>query len=213
MVKANCPSCGGEIIFRSKTSVFAVCSYCRSNVVRHDVDLEAIGKQSELQEDMSPIQLGSRGKIHGKSFFVSGRIIAHWEDGRWNEWYVTFEDGSDGWIAEAQGDFSILSKPKKEEQIPPMSKIKVGNKIKIGRKKFEIVDIKEMTCIGSEGELPFRGIEGRTSVSVDLTHHDGSFASIEFNSEDGATLYVGEYASLKKMKMENLRLFNGWGRP
>ena len=213
MIKANCPSCGGELLFRSKTSVFTVCEFCRSNVVRHDVDLSLMGKQSELAEDVSPIQLGSRGKYKSNSFFVSGRIIVRWTDGYWNEWYLTFEDGSGAWLAEAQGDFSILMPPKGKARIPSTNELQIGNKVNISQKTYKVVDRKEMTCIGSEGELPFNGIEGRQSISIDLTNFDGSFATIEFNADDGASLYEGEYTTLKKLKMQNLRRFEGWGRP
>lgn len=213
MMKVSCPSCGGELNFRSRTSVFTVCSYCRSNIVRHDVDLKAIGKQAELQPDMSPIQLGSRGKYRNKSFFVSGRVIVHWENGRWNEWYITFNDGSSGWLAEAQGDFSILFSPKKEVHIPAPNKTKIGNKVSLDNKNYKVVDIKEMECMGSEGELPYQGLVGRKSISIDLVSADGDFATIEYNSEDGASVYLGKYTSLGKLGMQNLRRFEGWGRP
>ena len=108
MLKAPCPSCGGELIFRSKTSVLCVCEYCRSNVVRRDVNLELIGKQSDMLEDMSPLQLGVTGKYKNKRFHIVGRQILAWSDGRWNEWYIVFSDGRDGWISEAQGEYLSL---------------------------------------------------------------------------------------------------------
>ncbi|MBT7611011.1 MAG: DUF4178 domain-containing protein [Bacteriovoracaceae bacterium] len=213
MIKLNCPSCGGEINFRSKTSVFAVCGFCLSNIVRHDVDLSLLGKQSELQEDMSPITIGSLGKFNNVPFFVCGRIIVRWEDGYWNEWYITFKNGTDGWLVEAQGDFAILTAAPSSIQIPASKDVVVGNRINLGSESFVATDIKTMTCVGSEGELPFNGIEGRESVSIDLEKSDGQFATIEYNADDGMSCYLGRYISLNKLKMIGLREFEGWGRP
>jgi hypothetical protein len=213
MVKLSCPSCGGEIIFRAKTSVFAVCSFCLSNVVRQDVDLSLLGKQAELQEDMSPITIGCLGKYNNVAFFVCGRIIVKWEDGYWNEWYITFEDGSDGWLVEAQGDFAILKAAPSNIHVPAAKDVKVGNQVKLGKENYAVTDIKSMTCVGSEGELPFQGIEGRESISIDLEKPNGQFATIEYNSNDGMSCYLGKYQSLNKLRMMGLREFEGWGRP
>jgi hypothetical protein len=74
MLKLPCPACGAELAFASRTSVFAVCAYCRSTVVRRDVNLETLGKMAELAPDLSPLQLGVRGKFEGKGYKVSGGL-------------------------------------------------------------------------------------------------------------------------------------------
>jgi uncharacterized protein (DUF983 family) len=57
---ASCPSCGAPVVFKSASSVFAVCEYCQSTLVRHDQNLEDIGKMAALVEDRSPLQLGPK---------------------------------------------------------------------------------------------------------------------------------------------------------
>jgi hypothetical protein len=47
--------------FKSAASIFAVCEYCQSTLVRHDQALEDIGKMAALVEDRSPLQTGRRG--------------------------------------------------------------------------------------------------------------------------------------------------------
>src|SRR5256885_2095546 len=54
----NCPSCGAQVDFQSNLSVYAVCKFCRSMIVRHDVNVESIGTMASLPDDMSPIQIG-----------------------------------------------------------------------------------------------------------------------------------------------------------
>jgi len=45
---ANCPSCGAAITFQSAISILAICHYCKSTLIRHDLELENIGKMAEL---------------------------------------------------------------------------------------------------------------------------------------------------------------------
>ncbi|MFT6630464.1 MAG: hypothetical protein ACJAS4_000402 [Bacteriovoracaceae bacterium] len=210
MLKAVCPSCGGEIIFRSSNSVLAVCTYCRSNIVRHDTNLELIGKQSDLLPDMSPLQIGVSGKYEHMRFQVVGRQIMKWKNGQWNEWYIIFSDGSDGWLAEAQGEFSILRKPKKQPKLPSPSEISKLHTIEIDKLHFKLIDKKKVTCLGSEGELPFKAVEGDKSLTMDFSDGNEGFASVEVLSDGEVLIYVGAFTSLKKMSVSGIRRFEGW---
>src|SRR5262249_33845661 len=107
MITLNCPSCGAAVNFHSKASVFAVCSFCKSTLVRQDMNLEMLGKMAELQDDMSPIQIGTSGFFGGRFFDVIGRLKVFYSEGIWNEWYTIFDDGKEGWLAEAQGFFAM----------------------------------------------------------------------------------------------------------
>src|SRR4051812_49254224 len=108
MQKFNCPSCGAGITFQSSVSFSLVCPYCRSLVVRHDKDVEAIGKMAELPDDISPFQIGTTGTFRKIHFALAGRMKIGWEDGCWNEWFFFTDEGKKGWLAEAQGSL-ILS--------------------------------------------------------------------------------------------------------
>jgi len=56
------------VTFQSSIAVFAVCPYCRSMVVRHDVNVEAIGQMAQLPPDLSPLQIGAHGEMDGQGF-------------------------------------------------------------------------------------------------------------------------------------------------
>jgi hypothetical protein len=58
--RAPCPGCGAPVEFRSAQSTHAVCSFCRSTVVRDGDTLARIGKMAELFDDHSPLQLMAR---------------------------------------------------------------------------------------------------------------------------------------------------------
>lgn len=205
----GCPACGAEVDFKSSVTVFAVCPYCHSMLVRHDVDLEALGKMADLPPDMSPLQVGTRGRFQGNGFELLGRLKMAWTDGSWNEWYALFEDGREGWLAEAQG-FYMVSYPQDDTSfVPSVDTVKPGRMIPIGRTPFLVDDVKQATCVGSEGELPFPAPKGRTSTSIDLSAPDAGYACFEY-SEEGVRLYLGRYAEFEDLQFTNLRSLDGW---
>ena len=98
---ANCPNCGAKIVFRWSSSVQTVCEYCKSILVRTDVDLKKVGQVADLPPDSSPIQINAEGKYGNKSFVVVGRILYEYDQGGWNEWHVMMNDGASAWLSDA----------------------------------------------------------------------------------------------------------------
>src|SRR5919112_428063 len=113
MKTANCPSCGAPISFRWAGAVQAVCQYCSSILLRHDIDLDKVGEVASIPEDASPIQLGTEGVYANTAFQVIGRILYEYEQGGWNEWHLIFNDGKSGWLSDAQLEYAVsfLSTP------------------------------------------------------------------------------------------------------
>lgn len=209
MVKFNCPSCGGEVVFKSRVTVFAVCSYCSSMLVRHDLNLEIIGKMAELLPDMSPLQIGARGRYQGAAFEVVGRLKVGWQDGNWNEWYALFDDGKCGWVAEAQG-FWMMSFEHPASAVPALKDLHIEKQITLGKGLvFQVTDIKQTLCQGSEGELPMPLPRGRKATSVDLSGPKDEFACLDY-SEDGIRAYIGRYVEFDDFKFQGLREIDGW---
>src|SRR5258706_374717 len=95
---ANCPNCGALVQFRWSGAVQTTCEYCRSILVRRDLNLEKVGEVGDLPREVSPIQIGTEGTFHNKAFQVVGRILYEYENGGWNEWHIVFSDGVSGWV-------------------------------------------------------------------------------------------------------------------
>src|SRR5215471_9059801 len=134
----TCPNCGAKIVFRWSSSVQTVCEYCKSILVRTDVDLRKVGEVADLPPDSSPIQIGSEGQYQNKSFVVVGRILYEYEQGGWNEWHLIYNDGSSGWLSDAQleYDLSWLSNP--PTAWPAKENIQRGQIINCSGNKFRI---------------------------------------------------------------------------
>lgn len=209
----KCLSCGAEVQFKNKTSVFSVCEFCSQVLVRHDLDIQALGKMASLPEDMSVVQIGTQGKFSGKSFQVIGRQKISWEQGYWNEWFVLFEDQRNAWIAEAQGQYSISTLVDNHGIIlPPANEFKVGKNFTWKNKRFEVVDIKEAQVQGIQGELPILTYIDRKSVSVDLVGEENNFANVDISLADSKDrkLFLGQYLEFEDFQFTNLRTINGW---
>lgn len=72
--RAACPNCGAAVEFASAASASAVCSFCRSTLVRDGEALRRIGTSAELFDDHSPLRLGAGGKRQGLAFTLVGRL-------------------------------------------------------------------------------------------------------------------------------------------
>lgn len=207
-----CPSCGAEVPFRSSLSVYAVCAYCNSMVVRRDVDVEAIGTMAALPEDMSPLQIGTEGVYQGVRFSLVGRLKIGWEAGAWNEWFIVSDDSRKGWLAEAQGFYAVSYELAVPDSLPEANSLNINDFITLEGDSLRVVDIKDATCIGSEGELPFIAPKGRKTRSIDLLGAHGEFASIEIEHkmQGNTRLYVGNYVAWDDLKLSHLRELEGW---
>ncbi|MES2058135.1 MAG: DUF4178 domain-containing protein [Pseudomonadota bacterium] len=219
MLDATCPSCGAAIHFQTADLPAKVCDYCRSLVMRNGDQLEAIGTVAEVPEDVSPLRIGTRGSDGGMGFELIGRVRWRWSDGGWNEWLALFDDGSSAWLSEAMGRYMLLRAVEHgATRTEAVKRLREGQKVSLGTKaiidgiEYRVTDIKDVTCVASEGELPFRAPAGLKIVSVDLMAGDGHCASLQ--KEDGdVSVYAGRYVSLAELRATGLRAFDGWPMP
>ena len=207
----DCPNCGAAVPFPSAIVVFAVCGFCRSNVVRRDADavLEHLGQQAQLPPDLSPIRIGTCGVYTCHRFTVTGRIRVGYEQGSWNEWLIDFGENRWGWIAEAQGFYAASFEIAAPPDLPEASTLTLGATLRIGEVDYSVRDIKSTQILGSEGALPMVAVPGRTAVSIDLGAPNRQFANVEF-SADGVRVFIGHSLTFAELEFTDLRPLPGW---
>lgn len=209
MKTANCPSCGAPIRFRWSDAVQTVCEYCRSILVRHDVDLARVGSVASLPEDASPIQLGTEGVYGNGAFQVVGRIIYEYEQGRWNEWHLIFNDGKSGWLSDAQLEYAISFGAPAPASLPPATAIAREEEFTWNDAVYYVTSITKARYVGVEGELPFEYWDKTELTFVDLRTAEARFATIDY-SEDPPLLFLGEAVDFDALRLKNVRTFEGW---
>ncbi|MGI9101392.1 MAG: DUF4178 domain-containing protein [Terriglobales bacterium] len=203
---ANCPNCGAKITFRWSSSVQTTCEYCKSILVRTDVDLKKVGEVADLPPDSSPIQIGTEGIYRGKSFVVIGRIIYEYEQGTWNEWHITMNDGSSNWLSDAQDEYAV-SFAAQGRAIP--KEVDVGQVYHWDGVNYQVTTITKAHYRGVQGELPFQYWDKEDVTFADLKSQGGEFATLDY-SDDPPVLYLGRMVEFDELKMKNLREFEGW---
>jgi hypothetical protein len=206
---ANCPNCGAPVLFRWEHAVQTTCAYCKSILVRTDVDLKLVGRVADLPLESSPIQLDSEGAYGSKPFHVIGRILYEWEQGIWNEWHILFNDGTSGWLADAQLEFDVSFFVKPPETLPAPSALRRGYQFSWFKARYEITSLTRAHYRGVEGELPFEYWNKSEVLFADLRTTGGHFGTIDY-SEPQPLLFLGEATEFDSLKLRNLRTFEGW---
>jgi hypothetical protein len=188
--------------------VQTVCTYCKSILVRTDVDLKKVGQVADLPPDSSPIQLNTEGIYHNKAFVVGGRILYEYEQGGWNEWRIVMNDGTSAWLSDAQDEYAI-SFAVTGQALPAATQVQVEQQYIWNNQTFTVTVITEAHYQGVEGELPFQYWDKTDVTFVDLRSQTGKFATLDY-SDDQPALYVGEFVGFDDLKFKNLRQFEGW---
>jgi len=209
MFRIACPSCGAPVTFQSSFSILAICEHCTSTLVRHDLDLENIGKMAALKLDGSPLQVGARGRYRGMRFDVIGRIQLRFNRGLWNEWHVMLDDGRSAWLGESQGTYAFSFLTPIKADVPAFELLKPDRKVQLKGMWFQVQNIESARCIAGEGELPFQVGAGYDAPVADLFGEKNSFATIDY-SEDEPLVFIGEYLEADDLHFSNLRQFDGW---
>jgi Domain of unknown function (DUF4178) len=204
---ANCPNCGAPVKFLWSSAVQTTCEFCHSILVRTDVDLKKVGEVADLPADASPIQIGTEGAYQNKSFVVVGRIIYEYEQGGWNEWHIVFNDGSSGWLADAQLEYDLSWLAKPEQPLP--SSTSKGQTFQWKNEAYQVTSVTKAHYKGVQGELPFEYWDKSDLLFADLRTTTGDFGTIDY-SENPPLLFLGRAVDFDDLHLKNLREFEGW---
>ena len=188
----------------SAASVYVICDFCRSTLLRADDDLKNLGRVAELIDDPSPIQLATQGKFEKTRFSVIGRIQMKYASGFWNEWLLFCDDGSCAWLSDSAGEYVFSRQVTVNEEIPPVETLQPGAYVFLNGIKFQATDIESALCVAGQGELPFEAKFGYAVKTVDLRNEEGLFATLDY-SETPPLVFLGRPARFGDLHLKNLR--------
>jgi len=217
MQQVHCPGCGAEVAFRSSAAVMAVCEYCHSTLVKDADSVRDIGKMSAVLEDYTPLQLNTSGQWQGQGFTLVGRIQLRYEAGLWNEWYLLFDDGSDGWLADASGQYMLTRRATGEQAaaqgdaLPKFESLHPGTGLFFSKRRYLAGDVRTANCTGGQGELPFTVGSGWTAQVADF-RDEGRFLTLDYADGYPPVVYTGELVTLDSLKPQLLRAADEIGR-
>ena len=180
----SCPACGAPHDVTNPGIVMSVCEYCGNAVVLDESDVQDLGKQAILSEGFTRLYRGAVGTLFGKRFLVHGRARYSFGHGFWDEWYVEFHDGDAAWVTEDNHELA-LQRSLDADTVPDFDSLRVGMKLNLDGKPFQVLEKGEARCIGVEGDLP-RLVGGEERFRyVDGSSPDGLHAvGIEYGATE-----------------------------
>ncbi|MCG8418343.1 MAG: DUF4178 domain-containing protein [Proteobacteria bacterium] len=199
-IAAQCPNCGAPIEFHVASSVVSVCDSCNTVIARTDRAVEDLGKTSDLVQTRSPLSLWLSGQYQGVGFQLTGRAqIRHGAGGVWDEWYMAFDNGAWGWLAEAQGAFYLTFRQPEAGPIDPQS-LHAGHPIQVGipPRSMVVAETSEAEILAGRGEIPYRLEVGRRYWYVDLSGPGGAFGTLDFG-EQPPGFFLGAQVTLDQL--------------
>jgi hypothetical protein len=181
----------------------AVCAFCKTTLLKDADAVRNIGKMSEVLEDYSPLQIGTSGQFANRGFSLIGRIQLRYSEGFWNEWYALFDDGSNGWLSDASGQYTITFLEHSDAALPLFEKLVPGHVLHVGGQPYATSDVRSARCTGGQGELPFKVGQGWEARVADFRGAD-RFMSLDY-SDPEVRVYVGSAVELGELKAQLLR--------
>jgi len=207
--RAACPNCGAPVDFRSAASPFAVCSFCRSTVVRAGDQLRKIGESAELFDDHTPLQLGVAGKHQGAAFTLVGRLQYRYAEGTWNEWHALFESGGgtqkSGWLSEDNGRYVVAFDAPLTTPLPAPEQLRPGAPLTVNGQSWTVGSVVAAKLIAAEGELPKRPNLEHAFVVADLRSSRGEVGTVDYTDPARPAWSIGHSVVLSGLALTGLR--------
>ncbi len=206
--RAACPNCGAPVEFASAASASAVCSFCKSTLLRDGEALKRIGVSAELFDDHSPLRLGASGVLQGRSFTLVGRLQYGYDGGTWNEWHALFDNGRSAWLSEDNGAYVLAVDSPPPADAPQLDELRAGQRTLADQRVWDVASVVRAHLIAAEGELPSPPrLQGEFLVA-DLRNSQGEVATLDGSALDrpnGAVHWsVGRSVLLADLRMQGL---------
>ena len=207
--RAACPNCGAPVEFASAASPFAICSFCRSVVVRAGDALRKIGESAELFDDHTPLQLGATGSYQGAAFTLVGRLQYRYAEGTWNEWHALFASGpaqqKSGWLSEDNGRYVVAFDAPLNTPVPSPEQLRPGAPLTVEAQSWTVASVVAATLGAAEGELPRKPNLGHGFSVADLRSSRGDVGTLDYTDPLRPMWSVGRSVALSELALRGLK--------
>ncbi|MCV2366899.1 DUF4178 domain-containing protein [Roseateles oligotrophus] len=202
---AACPNCGATVEFASAASASAVCSFCRSCLLREGSALRKIGVSADLLNDYSALQLGASGRFSSEPFSIVGRLQIGYSGGSWNEWHALFDSGKSGWLSEDNGQFVLSFDAPLSEAVPQSHELVLGDLIVLAGQSWRVAALTLARVLAAQGELPRPpDLQGEHWVA-ELRNAQDEVGTLDYGQTSGAQWSLGRAVRLEELAMQGLR--------
>lgn len=193
----------------------AVCSFCKSTLVRENEVLRRIGQSAELFDDHSPLMLGTRGRYQGEPFSLVGRVqMASQPLGsnnadpsdaaRWSEWHALFDNGGSAWLSEDNGCYVFSLEQPVRHALPDLSQLIAGQALIVEQQPWVVGSVVMARVLAAQGELAFKPDFQNTYRLIELRNTQDQVLSLD-TSELPPRRYLGQSVMLESLSLSGTR--------
>lgn len=185
---------------------------------------------ADVIQDGTPLRVGVTGHYQGLpglaglvgSFVIIGRVQYRYEEGVWNEWCLSFNTGTLGWLSESSGDYVISAQCNFKNAPPEAHRLKAGTNFRLQNIDFRVESMTQAHCVALQGELPQAPEVGEQVWVVDCRGQRDEkawFMSLEYRqaahqasavpveaTPSTVTAFLGEALSLDRLRLVGLEL-------
>ena len=202
-LQANCPKCGKAVVFYGDFAMSSICTGCGTIVCRPGRDQAMAGGAAEqpangleppqigdLTQSDSPLEFGMKGRYQGHDFTMRGVVrLQHDAGGFWDEWYLLFDDGRCGWLAEVQQRLflTFAIDLKGSVKIPAFNELTIEQRFRLGvvDPPLKVAEKGVGRPVAARGEIPYDLKPQADYRYADLSGPGGRFATIDYGARGG----------------------------
>lgn len=205
----NCPACGAPAENVDRFAAMAVCEYCGGAFCFRDDAVEAMGRMAIMVDYPTPLYVGATGSIRGRRFAVAGRLRYRYARGFWDEWYLRWDDGADGWLCEDERELSLEEAVPAPGPVPPRGSLRPGQGLTLAGALTTVDEVDTAHLEGAEGWLPFVLTADTAFPYVDASQGDVNL-TIEYAAA-GPEVFRGHPVDEAELVLDHPREDGGGG--
>ena len=197
----QCPSCGSPVELAHRNVKIVQCSACDTVSAIDKDGVDPLGKTATLTDFFSALTIGAIATVQGRRFQALGRLRFEYADGYWDEWYLYFDDGSDAWLVEDEGELTLVNPVPVPGQPPHPSTLRAGETFELPGHTVYVTEVGQAKIVGMEGQIPRGHFIGLTMDYLDATSNGQSFM-LEFTNSE-VECFVGHDIAFDDIQLEN----------
>lgn len=211
----ECPKCAALVAFEYASSNIKECT-CGSVLQRVNVSKESV-QELKVEQSLNTVTVkgyyikpGTTGEWDKKQFKVLGKMGVWFEESFFSYWFIVFNSGETGWLAEGYGLYSVLL-PDKAGIIKngELAYAKIGNVTTLTN--YQLQKKNSTYYWEVEAELWIENVSASFEV-YEYANENGSLLTIFQWANDKTDAYHNNPVSFDALNLKNLQEKNPYGK-
>jgi hypothetical protein len=204
-----CPHCKHMHVMAIVRDRYYTCIACNKVFIEYDAKPATPEDIIEAAETMSPILIGSKGKVNSEVYTITGCVTLLQNRTTVNLYSVLWINGKEGFLIECDGEYSLITVID-ENPGRNLKETKAGKEIDIndiGSAYCYSIDRTVYISLKGEGKLAFDKFTNSIFCSYYSKNKNAAFC---FFAKDKMLLLLGKFYTFNELNLSPTRLINDW---